>query len=203
MCSEKFLFILTTAGKQASLLTGSEMTHRHDLARDLSAQGALSAVVSGGFLTWIALQRPPVRPNVSITFVGYTNNAAGTPLARFAINNLSRSAIRRYVKVKSSAEPPFNPHSPTPKDRLQKLFEILLESFGDESSAADFCHQLGRGLFGSCNQSDSAPPWKASPLFKHGKASVDFCHHRIHVEVCGGIFRNRFDVFFGNWERRS
>ena len=39
-----------------------------------------------------------VQPNASATFVGYTNDASGTCLARFAITNQSNVAIRRAPK---------------------------------------------------------------------------------------------------------
>src|ERR1039457_1828140 len=45
---------------------------------------------------WVAFQPPPGRPNISITFLGYTNDVAGTRLARLAITNLNYSTIFAY-----------------------------------------------------------------------------------------------------------
>ncbi|EEF58032.1 hypothetical protein [Pedosphaera parvula] len=56
---------------------------------------ALGAVIIGALVTSIAFLPPPGRPNVTVTLLGYTNDATGTRLARIAVNNLSASAIRR------------------------------------------------------------------------------------------------------------
>jgi hypothetical protein len=46
---------------------------------------------------WIALQPPPGRPNVLVAFLGYSNGPTGARLARFAVTNLSASAVGRQV----------------------------------------------------------------------------------------------------------
>jgi len=57
---------------------------------------------------WVAFQPPPGRPTISIAFLGYTNGAAGTRLARFAITNLNHSTIFAYnpnIEIQSPTEP--------------------------------------------------------------------------------------------------
>jgi hypothetical protein len=57
---------------------------------------------------WVAFLPPPGPPNISITFLGYTNDATGTRLARFAITNLNNSTIFAYnpnIEIQSPIEP--------------------------------------------------------------------------------------------------
>ena len=57
---------------------------------------------------WVAFLPPPGRPNISITFLSYTNDATGARLARFAITNLNHSTIFAYnpnIEIQSSTEP--------------------------------------------------------------------------------------------------
>jgi len=56
----------------------------------------------------VAFHPFPGRPKVSITFLGYTNDAAGIRLARFAITNLNNSTIFAYepnIEIQSPTEP--------------------------------------------------------------------------------------------------
>ena len=56
----------------------------------------------------VAFHPFPERPKVSITFLGYTNDAAGARLARFAITNLNNSRIFAYspnIEIQSPTEP--------------------------------------------------------------------------------------------------
>lgn len=39
----------------------------------------------------------PVRPNVSIVFLGYTNNPSGTQFAQFAVTNLNTDTAQIYL----------------------------------------------------------------------------------------------------------
>jgi hypothetical protein len=48
-----------------------------------------------GLLAWAIIQPPAARPNVTVTFVGYTNNTTGARLAAFMVSNASPSAVRR------------------------------------------------------------------------------------------------------------
>ena len=57
------------------------------------------------FLAWVAVQPPLTRPNVSITFLGYTNDAAGTLLAVIAVTNLSTTEIFVYRPLIEMPEP--------------------------------------------------------------------------------------------------
>ena len=45
---------------------------------------------------WVGFLPPPGRPNISITFLGYTNDVGGARLARLAITNLNHSTIFAY-----------------------------------------------------------------------------------------------------------
>src|SRR6187455_3444494 len=56
-----------------------------------------------------AFQLPPNRPNISITFLGYTNDFSGTRLARFAVSNLSSSAVYRQPHYSIRSEAPKGP----------------------------------------------------------------------------------------------
>jgi len=55
----------------------------------------LITALLGVLMMWIASRPPAGRPNVSVTFVGYTNDTGGSRLAMFAISNLSASAVFR------------------------------------------------------------------------------------------------------------
>jgi len=57
---------------------------------------------------WVAFLPQPGRPNISTTFLGYTNDATGTRLARFAITNFNHSTIFAYnpnIEIQSPTEP--------------------------------------------------------------------------------------------------
>lgn len=45
---------------------------------------------------WVAFLPPPGRPNISITFLGYTNDTTGTRLAKIAVTNLNATTIFAY-----------------------------------------------------------------------------------------------------------
>ncbi len=45
---------------------------------------------------WVAFQPAPGRPNVSIAFLGYTNDATGARLAKIAVTNLNATTIFVY-----------------------------------------------------------------------------------------------------------
>jgi hypothetical protein len=45
---------------------------------------------------WVAFQPAPARPNISIAFLGYTNDATGTRLAKIAVTNLNATTIFVY-----------------------------------------------------------------------------------------------------------
>jgi hypothetical protein len=70
---------------------------------------ALIAVALIALLTWCAFQPPPGRPRVSATFLGHTNDASGAPLARFAISNLSYTAVYRqpyyFIEMPAPSHP--------------------------------------------------------------------------------------------------
>jgi hypothetical protein len=51
------------------------------------------------YFMWVAFQPPAGRPNVSITFLGYTNDTTGTKLARIAVTNLNTSAVFAYAPL--------------------------------------------------------------------------------------------------------
>jgi hypothetical protein len=46
---------------------------------------------------WVAFLPPPGRPNISITFLGYTNTATGNRLAKIAVTNLNPTTIFVYA----------------------------------------------------------------------------------------------------------
>ena len=54
-------------------------------------------------IAWIDLQSPAGRPDVSITFLGYTNDVAGTRLARIAVTNRDTSTVLVYQPVTRNA----------------------------------------------------------------------------------------------------
>ena len=54
-------------------------------------------VLTAGLLAWLFLREPAGRPDVSVTFLGYTNDAVGTRLASFAISNASRADVLRIT----------------------------------------------------------------------------------------------------------
>src|SRR5258707_14331301 len=60
---------------------------------------AVVLVFLGALVTWVVIQ-PPHRqhagaPDASVTFLGYTNDAAGARLASFEVTNLSGFAVAR------------------------------------------------------------------------------------------------------------
>lgn len=55
------------------------------------------ALILAGMLAWVAFQRPPGNPKVSIKLLGYTNDASGTQLAMIAVTNLSTFKILVYL----------------------------------------------------------------------------------------------------------
>lgn len=48
---------------------------------------------------WVAFLPPPGRPDMSIAFLGYTNNAAGTRLATIKVTNLNPTTIFVYAPL--------------------------------------------------------------------------------------------------------
>ena len=66
---------------------------------------ALAILLFGAGVTWVVLRAslPPTTraassPNASVNFLGYTNDASGARLARFAVTNLSDIAVARSPK---------------------------------------------------------------------------------------------------------
>ena len=63
---------------------------------------AVIVVIIGALAAWVLFQSPrqrsPNRPDASVTFLGYTNDAPGRRLARFAVTNLSALAVARSPK---------------------------------------------------------------------------------------------------------
>jgi hypothetical protein len=45
------------------------------------------------WLAWVAYQSPLGRPDISVGFLGYTNEASGTRLAMIAVTNLSATTV--------------------------------------------------------------------------------------------------------------
>ena len=72
---------------------------------------AFIVIVIVGLFTlgaWAAFQPPPGRPNISITFLGYTNAATGTRLAKIAVTNLNPTAIFVYqphISIQALTDP--------------------------------------------------------------------------------------------------
>jgi hypothetical protein len=99
---------------------------------------------------WVAFQPPPGRPNISITFLGYTNDATGTRLANIAVTNLNASTIFVY-------EPNIETRVPTDSRGYENYFSGVNCSWHS---------MLDRGASGSftipppTNQS----PWRLSFL---------------------------------------
>lgn len=59
-------------------------------------------------LAWVALLPPLARPNLSLTFLGYTNDIGGGQLAAFAVTNLSASTVAVYrpmIEIPASNAP--------------------------------------------------------------------------------------------------
>src|ERR1039457_487363 len=71
----------------------------------------LTVIVIVGFFTlgaWVAFLPPTGRPNISITFLGYTNSVTGARLAGLAITNRNHSTIFAYnpsIEIQSPTEP--------------------------------------------------------------------------------------------------
>jgi hypothetical protein len=56
-------------------------------------------------LAWIAFLPPLSRPNISLTFLGYTNDAAVGQLADFTVTNLSTSPVAVFRPVIEIPDP--------------------------------------------------------------------------------------------------
>jgi hypothetical protein len=57
---------------------------------------------------WVAFLPPPGRPNISINFLGYTNDATGTRLAKIAVTNLNPTTIFVYephIEIQAPTDP--------------------------------------------------------------------------------------------------
>ena len=57
---------------------------------------------------WVAYLPPPGQPNISTTFLGYTNDATGTRLAKIAVNNLNATTIFVYepnIEIQAPTDP--------------------------------------------------------------------------------------------------
>jgi hypothetical protein len=71
----------------------------------------LIVIVIVGLFTlgaWVAFQPPPGRPNISITFFGYTNDATGSRLAKIAVTNLNATTIFVYephIEIQAPTDP--------------------------------------------------------------------------------------------------
>lgn len=61
--------------------------------RTLIIAGLFAVVI--GIITWVAFQ--PKEPQLSVTFLGYTNNATGSQLATFVVSNLNSFVVRRQA----------------------------------------------------------------------------------------------------------
>ena len=100
----------------------------------------IGAVLVAAFALLLMLavgQRRTDWPKVSVTLLGYTNDATGSRLARFAVTNLSQSAVIRGLL------------DPVPKCKSAERKQYLMESVPAwEDSAA-----TGRGgdAMGCCS----------------------------------------------------
>ena len=47
-------------------------------------------------LVLLVMTQPPRKPNIAITFLGYTNNPTGSRLATFSVKNLDGSAVNAW-----------------------------------------------------------------------------------------------------------
>ena len=71
----------------------------------------LIVIVIVGLFTlgaWVAFLPQPGRPNISITFLGYTNDATGTRLAKIAVTNMNASIIFVYephIELQAPTDP--------------------------------------------------------------------------------------------------
>ena len=63
--------------------------------RTLIMAGFFAIVI--GMLAWVAFQLPSRKPQVTVTFLAYTNDATGTRLATFVVSNLSSFVVRRQA----------------------------------------------------------------------------------------------------------
>src|SRR2546421_11212238 len=57
----------------------------------------LLALIVVGFYVWVGVQPRPTRPDVSVSFLGYTNDNSGVRLAIIAVTNLSSFPARVYL----------------------------------------------------------------------------------------------------------
>ncbi|HTA29907.1 MAG TPA: hypothetical protein VK731_05460 [Candidatus Cybelea sp.] len=65
-------------------------------------------------LRWVASQPPAGRPNITITFLGYTNNSSGTNLAVIAIANHNPTPVQRIgINLQLLAADGSDPHLPS------------------------------------------------------------------------------------------
>jgi hypothetical protein len=64
----------------------------------LSIGGALAMLMLACIASPAPTEGAPGNPYGSVTFLGYTNNASGTRLARFAVTNLNAYAVTRSDK---------------------------------------------------------------------------------------------------------
>jgi hypothetical protein len=63
--------------------------------RTLFIAGLLSIVI--GMVVWVAFQVPSRKPQVSVGFLSYTNDATGARLATFVVSNLNSFVVRRQA----------------------------------------------------------------------------------------------------------
>lgn len=56
---------------------------------------ALIVGIPVGLVTFALFQKPLKRPNMTVTFMGYTNDTSGTRLASFAVSNAGPSTVQR------------------------------------------------------------------------------------------------------------
>jgi hypothetical protein len=75
----------------------------------------ISLLIICAGITFIALMPPPARPNISITLLGYTNDATGVRLASFVISNRDPAAAYVYMArelLKFGPQLPFDSSTP-------------------------------------------------------------------------------------------
>jgi hypothetical protein len=111
------------------------------------------ALIFVAFLAWVAFLPRSALPNVSIKLLGYTNDSSGTPLAMFAVTNLSPFTIFVY-------RPTIAIKAPTEPGGFTYYFQ------GDTNQWPQFHSELGGGMSG--NLAIPPPviqsPWRLSFL---------------------------------------
>jgi len=83
---------------------------------------AVVVTVAGSLVIWVVFQPNPGPPRASVALLGYTNDAKGVRLARFAITNLSSSPMYRTrsygILIPSPSDWEFQSHGYFPSQRV-------------------------------------------------------------------------------------